>query len=126
MKLLLLGALIAGTISGAAQADQNPSGEISYPKGSIGYEALMRGDNERAVSEIMVSDQVSKRDPGKLLNLGRAYARMGMTDEAAGYFKAAMKSRETVDLVLADGRVMNSKEAARKAFADLQMRVASR
>lgn len=126
MKTLLLGALIAGSLVGAAQANPNSAGEVAYPKGSIGYEALMRGDNERAVSQIMTSEQVSNRDPAKLLNLGRAYARMGMTNEAAGYFKAAMQSRESVDLVLADGRVMNSKVAARKAYADLQMRVATR
>ncbi len=41
-------------------------------------------------------------------------------------FAAAMQSRDTVDLVLADGRVMNSKDAARKAYAGLQMRIATR
>jgi uncharacterized protein HemY len=86
----------------------------------------MRGDNERAVSQIMASEQVSKHDPAKLLNLGRAYARMGQAEKAAGYFKAAMQARESVDLVLADGRVMNSKAAARAAFANLQTRVATR
>jgi lipopolysaccharide biosynthesis regulator YciM len=126
MKLLLLGALCVGTITSAAQAVPGTSGEMSYPKGSIGYEALMRGDNERAVSQIMNSEQVSKHDPAKLLNLGRAYARMGMTEQAAEYFKAAMQSRDSVDLVLADGRVMNSKDAARKAYANLQTRVAAR
>lgn len=126
MKLMLVGALVAGTMVSTAQAEPNASGEISYPKGSIGYEALMRGDNERAVSQIMTSEQVSKHDPAKLLNLGRAYARMGQTEQAAGYFKAAMHVREGVDLVLADGRVMNSKVAARKAYADLQTRVATR
>jgi hypothetical protein len=62
----------------------------------------------------------------KLLNLGRAYARMGMTDEASGYFKAVLQSRESVELVLADGSVMNSKDAARRAFASLPTRVATR
>jgi tetratricopeptide (TPR) repeat protein len=126
MKMMLLSALIAGTISVAAQANTGAVGEISYPKGSIGYEALMRGDNERAVAQILASEQVSKHDPAKLLNLGRAYARMGQTEQAAGYFKAAMQARESVDLVLADGRVMNSKVAARKSFANLQTRVATR
>jgi hypothetical protein len=106
MKMLLLGALVVGTISGAAQAKSDAAGEISYPKGSIGYEALMRGDNERAVSQIMANAQVSKHD--------------------AGYFKAAMQTRDSVDLVLADGRVMNSKVAAREAYANLQTRIATR
>ena len=86
----------------------------------------MRGDNERAVSQIMANQQISKHDPAKLLNLGRAYARIGYTEQAAGYFKAAMQIRESLDLVLADGRVMNSKDAAREAYANLQTRVASR
>lgn len=126
MKLMLVGALLAGTMVSTAHAEPSASSEISYPKGSIGYEALMRGDNERAVSQIMTSEQVSKHDPAKLLNLGRAYARMGQTEQAAGYFKAAMQARESVDLVLSDGRVMNSKVAARKAYANLQTRVATR
>ena len=126
MKMLLLGALVAGTISVAAQAQPDAVSEISYPKGSIGYEALMRGDNARAISQIITSDQVSKHDPAKLLNLGRAYARMGQTEQAAGYFKSAMQARESVDLVLADGRVMNSKVAAREAYINMQRRVASR
>ena len=86
----------------------------------------MRGDNERAVSQILASAQVSKHDPAKLLNLGHAYARIGQTEKAAGYFKAAMQAREGVDLVLADGRVLNSKVAAREALANLQTRVATR
>jgi tetratricopeptide (TPR) repeat protein len=102
------------------------TGEISYPKESIGYEALMRGDNERAAFQIMANEQVSSGDPAKLLNLGRAYARMGRTDEAAKMFKAVLESRDSVDLVLADGSVMNSKVAARKAYASLQRRVAAR
>lgn len=126
MKLLLIGAFIAGTVVTAGHAEPNMTGEIAYPADTIGYEALMRGDNERAVSQILNSNKISRDDPAKLLNLGRAYARMGRTDEAAVMFAAAMKSKDSVDLVLADGRVMNSKDAARKAYANLQMRVATR
>jgi tetratricopeptide (TPR) repeat protein len=126
MKLLLVSALIAGTMGTAVHAAPSMTGEISYPKESIGYEALMRGDNERAVFQIMANEQVSSGDPAKLLNLGRAYARMGRTDEAAKMFKAVLESRDSVDLVLADGSVMNSKVAARKAYASLQRRVAAR
>jgi lipopolysaccharide biosynthesis regulator YciM len=74
----------------------------------------------------MSNAQVSKHDPAKLLNLGRAYARIGRTEQAAEYFKAAMQTRDSVDLVLADGRVMNSKVAAREAYANLQTRIATR
>ncbi len=126
MKLLVIGALVAGTMVTAAHAEPNMTGEIAYPKESIGYEALMQGDNERAVSQIMSSEGVSRNDPARLLNLGRAYARMGRTEDAARVFKAALQSSDNVDLVLADGRVMNSKVAARQAFANLQTRLATR
>jgi hypothetical protein len=51
---------------------------------------------------------------------------MGRMDEASALFTVVMQSRDSVDLVLADGSVMNSKDAARKAYARLQPRLASR
>ena len=125
MKLLVMGALVAGSMVTAAHAEPNMTGEIAYPKESIGYEALMQGDNARAVSQIMSSEGVSRNDPARLLNLGRAYARMGRTEDAAKVFQTALQS-DSVDLVLADGRVMNSKVAARQAVANLQTRLATR
>ena len=125
MKLLVIGAFVAGSMVTAAQAEPNMTGEIAYPKESIGYEALMQGDNARAVSQIMSSEGVSRNDPARLLNLGRAYARMGRTEDAARVFQTALQS-DSVDLVLADGRVMNSKVAARQAVANLQTRLATR
>ena len=126
MKLLFVGALVTGLIGVAAHAQPTMNGETAYPKGSIGYEALVKGDNERAVSQILTSAQVSRHDPAKLLNLGSAYARMGRIAEASAMFATVMQSRDSVDLVLADGRVMNSKDAARKAYTGLQMRIATR
>lgn len=126
MKLLLTGALVTGLMGVAAHAQPTTNIETAYPKGSIGYEALVKGDNERAVSQILASAQVSRHDPAKLLNLGHAYARLGRMDEASALFTVVMQSRDSVDLVLADGRVMNSKEAARKAYARLQPRLATR
>ena len=126
MKLLLTGALVTGLMGVAAHAQPTMNIETAYPKGSIGYEALVKGDNERAVSQILASAQVSRHDPAKLLNLGHAYARLGRMDEASALFTVVMQSRDSVDLVLADGSVMNSKEAARKAYARLQPRLATR
>ncbi len=126
MKLLLTGALVTGLMGVAAHAQPTMNIETAYPKGSIGYEALVTGDNARAVSQILASAQVSRHDPAKLLNLGHAYARLGRMDEASALFTVVMQSRDSVDLVLADGRVMNSKEAARKAYARLQPRLATR
>ena len=126
MKLLLTGALVTGLMGVAAHAQPTMNIETAYPKGSIGYEALVKGDNAQAVSQILASAQVSRHDPAKLLNLGHAYARLGRMDEASALFTVVMQSRDSVDLVLADGSVMNSKEAARKAYARLQPRLATR
>jgi len=126
MKLLLTGALVTGLMGVAAHAQPTMNIETAYPKGSIGYEALVTGDNARAVSQILASAQVSRHDPAKLLNLGHAYARLGRMDEASALFTVVMQSRDSVDLVLADGSVMNSKDAARKAYARLQPRLATR
>lgn len=126
MKPTVISALAAMLISGTAHAQVPTSTEVVYPAGSIGYEALVRGDNERAITDILKSEKVSRHDPAKLLNLGRAYARTGRTAEAATLFKAAMDSRENVELVLADGRVINSKDAAKMAYANVQTRMASR
>lgn len=126
MKTLFVSALIFISASGVAHAASNANGEIGYPKGSIGYDALVAGENDRAISQIMTNDRVSRNDPAKLINLGQAYARTGRTAEAEQLFNAAMQSRDDFDLILADGTVMNSKEAARLALAKLRMRVASR
>jgi lipopolysaccharide biosynthesis regulator YciM len=126
MKILFISALAVISASGVAHAEPVATGEIGYPKGSIGYDALVSGDNERAIAQILSSRQVSKHDPAKLINLGQAYARTGRTSEAVKLFSAAIRHREEVDLILADGRVMGSKEAARQALAGLQTRVATR
>ncbi len=126
MKSLFASALVIIAGCGVAHAEPAANGEIGYPQGSIGYDALMAGDNDRAISQITTSDRVSRRDPAKLINLGQAYARTGRTTQAAELFTAAMQSRDEVDLILADGTVMNSKEVATLALAKLRTRVASR
>ena len=126
MKSLLVSALLTASLSGVAYAQPGSSGEIGYPKGSIGYDALVAGDNQRAISQILSGETVSRRDPALLINLGQAYARTGRTAEAAELFTRAIESRESVELILADGRIMDSKEAARQAFSKLKTKIATR
>lgn len=126
MKTLFISALAIVAASGTAHAAPENSDEVRYPVGSIGYDALVAGDNERAITQITSSNRVSRHDPAKLINLGQAYARTGRTAEAAVLFETAMASREHFDLVLANGSVIGSKEAARRALASLQTRFTSR
>ena len=126
MKALLAGLLITVSVAGIAQAKPASNGEIGYPNGSIGYDALVLGDNEKAIAQILADSRVSRQDPARLINLGQAYARTGRVFEALAMFNAARDAHEPVDLILADGRVMSSDDAAGKALASLQARLASR
>jgi uncharacterized protein HemY len=126
MKTIFFSALIALAGTGVAQAQTPSTGEIGYSRGSLGYDALVAGDNERAIAQITADAKVDRNDPARLINLGQAFARTGRTAEAAQLFRAAINSREDIDLILANGNVMNSKDAARQALAKLQSRMASR
>lgn len=125
MKSLFLSALVLVSTAGVANAAPSVDGEVAYPQTAIGYDALTAGDNERAVRE-MLAGHVSRHDPAFLLNLGQAYARSGRVAEARELFRQAAKKRDVVDLVLADGRVMSSKLAARQALATVQVGLAAR
>ena len=122
----LFGCVSAAVICcGVAHAEPMLGGETAYPKTAIGYDALIAGDNERAVRE-MLEGNVSRHEPAFLLNLGQAYARSGRVAEARELFRLAARKRDEVDLVLSDGRVINSKLAARQALATVQVGIAAR
>lgn len=125
MKSLFASALIVTAFCGVAHAEPVVDGETAYPKAAIGYEALISGDNERAINDIL-SGNISRHDPALLLNLGQAYARSGRITEARELFRKAARKRDAVDLVLADGRVINSRQAARQALATVQVGIAAR
>jgi hypothetical protein len=125
MKKLLVGLILAASLGGIAHAETAIVSETAYPAKAIGYDALVVGDNQRAIDDMM-SGSVSRHDPAFLLNLGQAYARSGRVTEARELFRRAARKRETVDLVLADGRVVDSKLAARQALATVQVGLASR
>ena len=125
MKSLFVSMLVLVSASGVAHAESTVSSEVAYPHTAIGYDALVAGDNERAIRD-MLSGNVSRHDPAFLLNLGQAYARSGRVSEARELFRLAARKREDVDLVLADGRVVNSKLAARQALATVQVGIAAR
>lgn len=103
-------------LAGAATA-QEP-GEINYPKGSLGYDALVAADYETAEEQIRSAEGVSKRDPARLINLGLVLARKGDTERANVMFQRAMTADEVM-IILADGREMSSYEAARLAQQSL-------
>jgi Flp pilus assembly protein TadD len=106
--------------NGAAQADR---AEIGYERGTLGFEALMANDNEAALRQLLSErSSVSRNDPARLINLGRAYARLGDTARARQSFEAAANCKEDFDLVLSDGTVMNSRKVASLALKQLERR----
>lgn len=86
----------------------------------VGYAELTQGEPEAAIEKIESNNALEQDDPGALINLGNAYARLGHNDKAIQHYRAAIDSNERYDLELADGRWMDSRRAAREALSDLQ------
>ncbi|NVD27881.1 hypothetical protein HUO14_08195 [Parasphingorhabdus flavimaris] len=105
---------------------ETPSGEIGYAKGALGYDALVAGDNQTALTQLEAADGVSANDPARLINLGQAYKRVGRAGDAAQMFRAAMNSNRSFDLVLANGTVVNSRKAAKLALSEMNTSLAAR
>lgn len=114
-KKVLFAAVAAVMITSVANAEP---GEINYPKGALGYDALLAADYRTAEAQIRSAEGVSKRDPARLINLGLVLAHRGETERATVMFQRAMTADE-VTIILADGREMSSYEAARLAMRSL-------
>ncbi len=87
---------------------------------NVGYEELKSGQPEAAIETIEANRELESDDPAALINLGNAHARLGRTDEAFRYYRAAAESRDRYELQLEDGRWMDSRRAARLALNALQ------
>ena len=116
MKMLFL-ALAASLLPASVSA--RPGGEVDYPRGALGYDALMSRDLPKAEAQLRASRGMFWNDPARLINYGQVMAKTGRTDEAAALFRQAMRS-DDLELVLADGSVMTSRDAAATALKRLQ------
>ena len=115
MKRMLLIAAVAGFAWSSTAAAQQV--ELGYPADSLGMNAILSGDYATAERQIRASS-VSKYDPARALNLGLVFAKTGRTDKAARQFQRVL-SEEDIELVLADGRLLSSHDAARQSLASL-------
>ncbi|MEH6662158.1 MAG: tetratricopeptide repeat protein [Parasphingorhabdus sp.] len=122
----ILGPAAAFILMSATTATAQTSGEIGYAQGALGYDALVAGNNELALRQLEASEKDHAEDPARLINLGQTYARLGRPDVAARMFTAAIESNRNFDLVLANGQVINSRDAAELALRDLGQRMAAR
>lgn len=101
-------------VAGTAVAE--PAGEIGYPQGSLGYDALVNANYSAAEKQILANSQISRDDPARLINLGQIYAQTGRRDEAIRVLKEVLAA-EDVELILANGEAIGSRSAARKALS---------
>ncbi len=126
MKTAKIIGFAAGMLLMGTPAIAQDSGEIGYTKGALGYDALIAGQNEIALQQLEAAENVDAKDPARLINLGQVYLRMGRRGDAARMFMAAMKSNRHFDLVLANGEVVNSRDAADQALQNLNSQFAGR
>lgn len=114
-----LAAAVALLATSSAMAESR-NFEIGYERGTLGFEALMANDNETALRQIQAAKSVPHNDPARLINLGRAHARLGNVAQAQQAFEAAANCREHFDIVLSSGKVMNSRKAAMLSLQSLK------
>ena len=105
-------AIAASMVVTPAVLAQSSSFEIGYERGALGFEALMANDNQTALRQIQSAKSVPHNDPARLINLGRAHARLGNVTQAQQAFEAAANCKEHFDIVLSNGKIMNSRKAA--------------
>lgn len=116
--------MIVTFIAGAmilAQSAALPSGdsqeiEVLPSESQVGYEALMAGDNERAIAEIEGNSSLAKDDPARLINLGIAHANSGDEQRARKMFDAAVMSADQMELETSTGDWIYSRAIARMAL----------
>lgn len=116
--------MIVTFIAGAmilAQSAALPSGdsqeiEVLPSESQVGYEALMAGDNERAIAEIEGNRSLAKDDPARLINLGIAHANSGDEQRARKMFDAAVMSADQMELETSTGDWIYSRAIARMAL----------
>lgn len=102
--------------SAALPAGESGEIEVRSAESQVGYEALMAGDNERAIAEIEANHALAQDDPARLLNLGIAHAQSGNETRARALFRAAVASADQMELETAQGDWVYSRALARKAL----------
>lgn len=133
-KAIAIAALAALGLAapGLAQPVQNRAAatEIGYDAGTLGYAALLQGNYPAALEQMQAAQNevspAARRDPARLINMGLAYAKMGDVASARQHYQAAIDTPVSFDIILSDGRIMDSRVAARHALRRLDQGYARR
>lgn len=104
-----------------AQAATAHMVEQQYETRDVAYEQLVEGDAAEAVSILEAALLENPDDPAILINLGSAHSALGNLERAEFYYNAARDSHQEYRLELANGRWMDSREAATLALASVEL-----
>ena len=83
----------------------------------IGYEELVAGHDQEALTAIEECEKLSDHDPARQINHAVALARVGNYDEARARFVAAARNADRFDLETATGDWVDSRVLARRGIA---------
>lgn len=83
--------------------------------------ALLLAPAPLAATRVQTQPEISSQsdDPVRLINLGASYERAGKIETARQYYMAAVASRNPVEVRLANGDWVDSRQAARNALRSL-------
>ena len=88
----------------------------------VAFEELAAGDAESAIAALEARLVNHPGDPALLINLGSAWSQLGNAERAEHFYRLARDADETYQLELADGRWIDSRDAARLALATVELR----
>ena len=124
IKMMFAAALAVSVASPSVAQDR--SGEVGYPAGALGYDALVRGDVRTAEVQLERGNGVAANDPARLINLGYVHMRAGRLISAQTLFQTVRDSDEHFTVELANGETADTRDVARRALGRLTMAMASR
>ncbi|MDF1834878.1 MAG: tetratricopeptide repeat protein [Alteraurantiacibacter sp. bin_em_oilr2.035] len=104
-----------------AQAATAHMVEQEYEIREVAYEELLAGDDAAAITVLEAELAQNPGDPAVLINLGAAYARIGNWERAEHYYSTARDGQREYQLELANGRWLDSRDAARLALASVEL-----
>ncbi len=117
MSAFVLGVMVAS--SPVEAADPASFEGVEWPN-NLAVAPLQARRNQEAVTLLEKSRKADPDDPAVLINLGIAYAQMGEDQRAHALFTEALSKRTEYDLAIAEGRVTDSRQLARRALRMLE------
>ncbi|GGD65615.1 hypothetical protein GRI62_11175 [Erythrobacter arachoides] len=105
-----------------AQAVTSVMVEQQYEQRDVAFAELAAGDAPAAIAALEAELAQHPDDPALLINLGSAWSRAGNAERAEFYYRAARDTDQRYNLELADGRWIDSRDAAQLALASVELR----